>query len=313
MIHAIGSRARVASTLVVLGLAASANAQNDTSLLQFQVRPQGASASAWTTDLTVAPGTIVEFRALVTYTGTAPAVGLAVAQFQPTVSNWTVQDVLQPFRTFGTGTSSSAPTPQNGSVALDSGLYGRVAPHVDAGLASQNALRGHTNNVSGVRYLRIAQTPATNWAGVGPTSGTAQNNNWGGSGGLALGQRAPITIGGVNPDFVEGTVGLEVARFAVRVDGQAQRVLEVSAPAMSVSPPFYAQGQRVFSWHRSLQSNGSVEELVWGTVTIQSALIRVPTPGALALLGMGGLVAGRRRRGTSGESHSLLQRRKPCP
>lgn len=293
--HSVATRARAVGILFALGLAASAYGQGATSRLHYEVRPQGAPSSAWTTDLTVAPGTIVEFRALVTYTGTLPAVGLLSATFQPTVSHWNAAtDALQPFRQFGLGTLLSPLGPQSGSVARDSGEYGRIAPYGSAGISTNNALRGHTNNVvDGVRYLRIAQNNTSNWVGVGPTEGAAAANNFNGAGGIPVGQTPPRLAGSPNINFVAETANVEVARFAIRVDGVDARVLEISTPAAGILRDSLTN-LRQFSWARTLQSEAT--DVVRGAVTVESAIIRVPTPGVVALLGFGGVMAARRRR-----------------
>jgi len=274
----------IVSLVAVAGIAAVASAQTNGSTLRFQVRPQG--GGAWSSAIDATPGSTVEFRALVTYTGTATAVGLASASFQPTVSNWnTATDTLLPFRNVGT-------SPATGGVAADSGQYGRILPYAAAGISTTNALRGHTNNVSGVTYLRIAQNNTTNWVGVGPTSGTAAANNFNGAGGIATGQKpASLVNPDVDPAFDQDTTDIEVIRFAITVGGGADRTLVIDAPQLGIR---FANNVRQFSWFSSLQDNSGIS--VYGTVAVETASIHVPTPGALALLGMGGLMAGRRRR-----------------
>jgi len=277
----------IVSLVAVAGIAAAASAQTNGSTLRFQVRPAGSDASAWTNNLNVTPGTTVEFRALVTYTGSAAAVGLSNASFQPTVSNWnTASDTLLPFRNVGT-------SPSTGGVAADSGQYGRILPYASAGISTTNALRGHTNSVSGVTYLRVAQNNTTNWVGVGPTSGTAASNNFNGAGGIAMGQKPSSLVGPADPAFDADTTDVEVLRLAITVGGATQRTLVVDAPQLGIGRDA-TSGLRRFSWFSSLADTAGSS--VFGAVTVETASITVPTPGALALLGMGGLVAGRRRR-----------------
>ena len=272
----------IVSLVAVAGIAAAASAQTDGSTLRFEVRQAGGE---WASSVDVLPGSTVEFRALVSYTGSAAAVGLSNAAFQPTVSNWnTATDTLLPFRNVGT-------SPATGGVAADSGQYGRILPYAAAGISTANALRGHTNNVSGVTYLRIAQNNTTNWVGVGPTTGTAAANNFNGAGGIATGQKPGPLVGDTDPAFVNDTTDVEVIRFGLTIGG-ADRTLIVDAPQSGIG---LFNGVRRFAWFSSTADfSGSA---VYGAVVVTSAAINVvPTPGALALLGMGGLMAGRRRR-----------------
>lgn len=272
----------IVSLVAVAGIAAVASAQTNGSTLVMQVRALGGD---WASSVDVLPGATVEFRALVSYTGSAAAVGLSNAAFQPTVSNWNPgTDTLLPFRNVGT-------SPATGGVAADSGQYGRILPYAAAGISTVNALRGHTNNVAGVTYLRIAQNNTTNWVGTGPTSGTAAANNFNGAGGIATGQKPAPLVGGSDPAFVQDTSDVEVVRFGLTIGG-AERTLVVDAPQLGIG---LASGLRRFSWFSS--TGDLAGSSVFGSVEVSSASINVvPTPGAFALLGMGGLMAGRRRR-----------------
>jgi hypothetical protein len=273
----------IVSLVAVAGIAAVASAQTNGSTLVMQVRALGGD---WASSVDVLPGATVEFRALVSYTGSAAAVGLSNAAFQPTVSNWNPgTDTLLPFRNVGT-------SPATGGVAADSGQYGRILPYAAAGISTVNALRGHTNNVAGVTYLRIAQNNTTNWVGAGPTSGTAAANNFNGAGGIATGQKPAPLVGGTDPAFEQDTTDVEVVRFGLTVGGTEDRSLVVDVPQLSIG---LFNGIRRFSWFSS--TGDLAGSSVYGTVEVSSATINVvPTPGALALLGMGGLMAGRRRR-----------------
>lgn len=272
----------IVSLVAVAGIAAVASAQTDGSTLKFEVRQAGGE---WASSVDVLPGATVEFRALVTYTGSSAAVGLSNAAFQPTVSNWNpATDTLLPFRNVGT-------SPATGGVAADSGQYGRILPYAAAGISTVNALRGHTNNVAGVTYLRIAQNNTTNWVGVGPTTGTAAANNFNGAGGIATGQKPGPLVGGTDPAFVQDTTDVEVIRFGLTIGG-ADRTLVVDAPQAGIG---LFNGIRRFSWFSST-ADFAGSSVYGGVEVITAAINVVPTPGALALLGMGGLMAGRRRR-----------------
>ncbi len=273
----------IVSLVALAGIAAVAAAQNGTTL-RWEVRQLG--TDAWSTNLNVLPGSTVEFRALSTYTGSIPAFGISALVFQPTVSNWnSATDTLLPFRNVGT-------SPATGGVVAGSGNYGRIIPFAVAGISTTNALRGHTNLVAGINYLRVAQNNTTNWVGVGATSGTAGANNTNGAGGIALGNKPFGQVNPlVDPPYSQETQNVEVLRLAITLGGTADRTLTVDAPL----PGHRAvNGVRSVNWHASATDNIG---LVTGAVTIETALINVvPTPGALALLGLGGLVTARRRR-----------------
>jgi len=282
------------AVIALAGLATGLNAQTNDSVLRFEVREVG--QTDWSTAVDVAPGTVVEFRGVLTYTGSAPAVGLQRANFQPTVSNWTGADVLQPFRAWGVSTLPTPPGVPASGVAANSGEYGRILPYAFAGISQVNALRGHTNNVAGINYLRVAQADATNWVGVGPTTGVDASNNFNGVLGLALGQRPPSISGQADPNFVQETTDVEVVRLAIQVNGGTTRTLVVDAPIEGFSAASINSDIRGVAWYTSLQSTGAPGSLTWGSVTIAPAMIRVPNPGTLAIVGFTALLAPRRRR-----------------
>lgn len=282
----------IAGIVALAGLATMASAATT---IQYQVRPVGGT---WSSDITVAPGTQVEFRCLVSFTGgtlsqsdgfggfyTGPAYGFGGVNSQPTVSNWTAADSIAPFLSTGAPAASSV-------ADFDaSGLYGRKAwASGNSGITAANALKAHTNNVvSGVRYLRIAQTPATNWIGVG-----SANNNVNGASSIPDAQTGPAN----NANFVAVTQNVEIHRFKITVNGAAARDLQVTThlgsmfqTSSTATPPL----ARYVQWHLDTGGATSVPANDYD-ITIVPAMIHVPTPGAIALLGLGGLVAGRRRR-----------------
>jgi hypothetical protein len=283
----------IAACTALVASAGTASAQLATSRLRFEVRALGGGgggAGPWSTAITVEPGTTVEFRALVSYTGTVPVFGFFSGAFQPTVSNWRPEsDTLQPFRTTGGG-----PT---GGVAANSGEYGRINPFADPGISSSNALRGHTNNVvGGIRYLRIAQNNATNWAGVGAQFGTSQANNFSGSGGVAVAQRAPFLLPAGQPGFEPANFDVELTRFAFTPGSTGTiREMEVGTPAESILKADATDNVRAFVWFN--QVNARPTDTAYGAVTILPANVTViPAPGVLAGLGLAGVLACRRRR-----------------
>jgi hypothetical protein len=291
-----GSSARVRSGLLVAAAvsasaiaATAAHAQLATSRLDYQVRIPG--STNWSSSVTAQPGDRVEFRALVSYTGSVPVFGFKDAGIQPVVSHWVPgNDVLLPFRTTGGGVA--------GGVDLDSGEYGRIRPFAGPGISTTNALRGHTNNViDGVRYLRIAQNRATNWVGVGPTSGSAQANNFSGSGGVQLGQFAPQSVFRTPETlpFDGRTQDVEVIRFGITIGTEIGRTMEVTTPAAGILRTPTTANLRAFNWFDRPDARDN--DRVFGAVTVVPATIRVvPSPGVGALAAMGLIVVAARRR-----------------
>ncbi len=290
----------VVSMVAIAGLAAVANAQA-TSNLAFQVRQfvDGQAANAnWGSSVTAAPGSRVEIRAVVSWIGggDGPA-ALSGAIFQPTVSNWNAAaDSLQDSNTTpgqggGVGNFIQSGGGPTGGVTEDSGNYGRVVPFSFAGIGTSAALRGHVNNVGGVNYLRIAQNTATNWAGVG--SSTSASNNVTGALGVPCVQKPLPQLTGTDPAPSVGNQGIVVFKFAINIGDVAGREsMTVSAPAESIRELVAGQ-LRGFTWFSSTTLNTAD---IQSPVSVSDATITIPTPGALALLGLGGLAVARRRR-----------------
>ncbi len=276
----------IVGMVAVAGIAAIASAQ---STLVFQVRTAGSSDS-WASSINALPGQSVEFRALISYTGTTAPAGLATANMQPTVSNWNLNapgDTLNAFANLGG--NSAAP----GAIGITN-PYGRISPFAAAGVSTTNILRGHTNNViMGIPYRRGAQNTPTNWVGVGATSGVTAANNFNSAGGISVGQ-APFSLSTPAAPFSFQLVDIEVLRLAITLGSDTSlRTMEVDAPLLGLrrNP---TTGLREFAWFRTQAEN--IAGLQTSIITTTAFINVVPTPGALALLGLGGIVAVRRRR-----------------
>jgi hypothetical protein len=115
--------------------------------------------------------------------------------------------------------------------------------------------------------------------------------------GVVAGQASRINAvtGLVNTFYAGGTSNLVVFRGALNLsDSTAERTLTLSSAAGSqdrVGAANSADDNRFANWFTS-DFGGSFRS----GVVVSSASIVVPTPGALALVGLGGLVAARRRR-----------------
>jgi uncharacterized protein (TIGR03382 family) len=277
----------IASIVAAAGIASMANAQ----ITQMDVQTSLDGVNWAGGNRNVNPGTTVQFRYKVSFNlngTTATPTGFASLTFQPTVSNWGGTDTLNAFATSGNNTNG-------GAVTEASGQFGRIIPFASTGATTSDPYRGHTQTVSGTNFLRIARTTITNWVGQGLTSGTSAANNFNGAGGLACVQKAfSLVVPGTDPAFNSAISNVVIAKFSMTLGGDAAaRVLTVSAPTDGMSRNT-TTGAREASWFTSNSDNfGALK----GTVQVADATLTiVPAPGAMALLGMGGLVALRRRR-----------------
>jgi uncharacterized protein (TIGR03382 family) len=279
----------IASLVAVAGMSVAANAVVNTSVV-FQTSANGTDWFGGTHDY--AAGTQVMARALVTYTGTGTPFGLASMVFQPTVSNAAATDVMSPFINGGVGSNTSTPLGVLvGGQATDTTSFGRLSPWGRSATASSSAIRGffHTNpNSDGINYLRIAQAQTTSWIG-GP------GNTTGGSG-VNIAQLSNVGRTTSDPAFNGSLSNVYVFKFGWTTDAAAgERFMTIDAPLAGFGNRNTTTGDReVYWWGDMNEASGSVR----GTATVTTAIahIVVPTPASLALLGLGGLAVGRRRR-----------------
>lgn len=281
----------IASLVAVAGMSVAANAVVNTSIV-MQVSTNG---TTWSNNVNVNPGSQVYIRTLVSYTGLASPVGLASFVFQPTVSNATAGDSVLPFINGGVGSNTSTPLGVlTGSQLTDTTSFGRVSPWGRSATSSTSALHGffHVNpNGDGINYIRIAQLQVTSWIG-----GTG--NTTGGSG-VPISQLSDVGRTTDDPAFNGTLQNIYAFKFGLQLDSattppSAPRVMTVDAPAGGFGNRNSTTGDREIYWFTSTaEATGSTR----GTALVTPATITVvPTPASLALLGLGGLVVGRRRR-----------------
>jgi uncharacterized protein (TIGR03382 family) len=234
-----------------------------------------------------------------------------------------------PYLTPTSGTNGGAPVP-NGNYAA--GTYGRVYPMGRTFLDGANAITGflHSNppadqtgrTYAAGTYLRIAQANVPDWF-------NASTNNSGGSG-VAAAQLYVVGRTTADPDFWgnqdltfdpgdppngipaqwsnagnghnERRQNVQLFRFGIDIsDDQTARSLSVDAPiaGQQVSTGtnryigFYtAPGQTNPGLQATFGTGATNSSVVSGLINV----VPIPTPATLALLGLGGLVVGRRRR-----------------
>lgn len=289
----------IGSMLAVAGIAMAANAQDTT--IRYEASADG--GNTWSSSVNALPGTQVQVRARVIWSGSTPVFGLSQVIFQPVVSNWTGADAL--ITTPGTpngngigpvGGSRSTPI---GTVDDAPGVFGRITPFGANASTTSTYLRGHVGTGTAAGLLRISRADVTNWIGVGATSGAAAANNWNGAGGVGIAQIASVSRLATDPAFNDSS-DVVVFKFGFTLGSStAARSLDVSTPLNGINRETSATGGnfgRVFaSWFTT--STAAQGTRFYDSIGSVGATINVvPAPGALALIGLGGLVATRRRR-----------------
>jgi hypothetical protein len=270
----------IASLVAVAGIAAAANAVVNTRI-EMLVSSDG---SAFGSEVTVAPGSTVQVLVSVTYIGTASPLGLASFVFQPTVSNFGASSGLA-FANGGAGSNTSTPS---GVISDTAGQYGRISPWGRTSLGTAQAITNFNNNSVGQpagSWLRIAQRQVTAWiGGAGNTSGGS---------GVPIAQLANVGRTTNDPAFNPSLSNVHVFRFGFTVDAAATLDMTVDAPLNGFGNFNSTTQERECRWWADMNENtGSIA----GTALVMPGTVHVPSPASIALLGLGGLAIGRRRR-----------------
>lgn len=263
----------VSALVLSAGIAASANAASTNLVFEASV-----NGGAYATGLqNVNPGDTVRVQMRVVLSNVADANGAAVSTTATgglagisgfvNANNW-ADEVLSPWSpTQGQLPSFEYPVGGPGAYTGDPATaLGRIAPFGSAG-----ALQDPT---------------------VAVNSGTLTLGNSFGPGGImSIGQLGGPQALDVNFDtfFVQGyDVSVFRFEFTVGSAGATDRTISVG-----MSNILNNRG----IWYRSAASSTAVNNVLMGSISTADLLISaVPSPASLALLGLGGLVAGRRRR-----------------
>jgi len=156
-------------------------------------------------------------------------------------------------------------------------------------------LTGNANE----EFVRIAQANITNWVGVGATSGSTAANNWNGNGGVSVAQIAPGTRLPTDPAY-NSSNDVVVFRFGFTLgSATAARTLAIDTPTTGLGRETNTTtgryGDLYASWFTSTAAAQGTR--FYNDIGVEGASVNVvPAPASLARLGLGGLVAGRRRR-----------------
>jgi len=265
---------KVLGSLLVAGLAISANAQvSQRSQFAVQLSTDGVT---WTDTLSVNPSinSRVYGRVVVSWVGNGAADPLFLngCRFQPTGAGWSTAggDAVMAF---------NATTKVTAGYTAGSEVLGRVF-----GATTVSAITAHQYAFGGSNYLRFAETAATNHPGQGAT-----NNNVNGASGincsnntlspqLGISNVALFTWGMTFSATRTGSMSWSIPQEAMRTSGT------------TANPP----STRSATWVTSTSPFTTVEAPTLDT--LGATLSFVPAPSAAALLGLGGLAAGRRRR-----------------
>lgn len=261
------------SLLVVAGMAMTANAQV-AQRTQFEIE-LSTDGTTWTNNLEVNPSinSRVFARVHVSYVanGTTAPLFFNGGRSQPLAAGWNQAggDTVLPFNATGRVVADFGANP----------TLGRVF-----GATTVSAVTAHQYAFGGTNYLRFAETAATNHPGQG--SGT--NNVTGGAGvntsnntlSPQLGiSELPLFVWGMSFSATRsGSMSFTIPQEGFRTSGS------------TANPP----NTRSATWVTSSSPFTTVEAPTLDT--IGATLTFVPAPGAAALLGLGGLVVGRRRR-----------------
>lgn len=328
----------IVSLLAVAGMATVASAQTyegnfgpggianqpTTGAQPAVVRFQVWDGAAWTNSVNTVPGGRVEWRVVVSYTGTRTDLnGLGDMGYQPVIGNADndgVQDTIGAYLDGGLSGNAA------GAGGTPAGLLGLTA----AGLAEANS----GAQLTGYGRVRFGSTAAN----ATSTSTLTSFRHTAGSNGAPAGSFIrlagqwvsswPIAIDGALANLPDGSSpALRVSRGVIASQLSQNSAGTFFAPGVSDLTIFRqafiagdALGQRTLStfiesFRRAATGAGSTDNrryIAWQTgpndggagatghrtaFSIEGATINViPTPGAVALLGLGGLLAARRRR-----------------
>jgi hypothetical protein len=282
------------------------------SVMRFQVW----NGTEWTNEVSVLPGSRVEWRVTVSYTGANTNIfALAAARYQPTISNWDNDggtiDRLGAWRNGGISgqppggafgmlddAEGSGHQPLETYSRYNHGFVG-MGPHVDNTMTSF-LHQGGSGGAPAGSWLRIAGSFVTTWPRDGTLPWTVNDGNR-----ILRGvgaEQVPFTHTGPHPNFVPGTQDLVLLRQAVTLSEDASlRTLEITTGEWSMLRAGGVNSQdnrRYIVWHDD--PNATTFTGPRTSVLFESALIHVvptiPAPGS-AFVGVGAcLLAARRRR-----------------
>jgi len=307
----------IVSLVALAGVAGIANAQVQQepigATLRYQVAVNG---GAWGSNVEIAPGDRVEWRAVLTYTGATGPVALGRVYYQPVFSNvdngalnGAGTDNLGAWRNGGNSGQGNTTLAQGLLSAAEGANSGALADYgrVQFGFTSRSTTAGSSGSLTGIRHSSDGGSPAGNFIRIAGTN----NGTWypasQPNGSVALNNQ--ILWGVVSDNnsatstwFAAGTQNVVIFRQAFIASADtalANRTVTLNSEAATLQRAGGSSGTddtRFMTWANAGEGGSTATTRVGVAYEGATITIVVPAPGAVALLGLGGLVAGRRRR-----------------
>ncbi len=308
----------VLSLMAVAGMAAAASAQtyeSGTASVIFEV--YDSASSSWTNSVNIVSGQTAEWRVRVQYTGSSSLNGLGEMWWQTQFSNADNTGAGASADQVGAGqglASGNNSAPSNMVPTADGnnggalGLYGRVFP---LGLAATNAASSnvmsvfrHSAGANGApagEWIRLAGSGSSTWAPdmASTSAGTTTAN----TSLLLRGIQSNQTSQAGAPTQHTESLNVVVFRGSFTASDDASvRTVNVGTDERflrRVGGNTSNDNRRYIAWQTNSgdTGTGATGLRTFNNLFSSAAInINVPTPGAMALMGLGGLIAARRRR-----------------
>jgi len=255
----------------------------------------------WSTSMVATPGTRIEYRVVLDYTGTrSDLFALGEALFQPTIRNAGLAALGATYLPNG------ALTQADGASIMALPQYGRVGylrpgtTPVNSNMMTNFRHTGGFNGAPPGDWMRVAGSFVSQWPRALPsgTDVTADDINR-----LLRGIACTQLPQSVSPtDHITGTTGLVLFRGATTFEPTDGFMMEFSTFRESlrrwggVSGASEPDDRRYIAWQTGPTDSGSGLTGHRTGVVIQSAIVVIPAPGAAAVACVGLVLASRRRR-----------------
>ncbi|MFO0832653.1 MAG: PEP-CTERM sorting domain-containing protein [Phycisphaerales bacterium] len=297
----------IVSMVAVAGIAGIASAQVEANAGRLTFQVYNPATSSWGSSIDAAPGQQVEVRVVASYVGTRTDLfAMGEVLYQPTFSNadntgaGAQADQIGAWRNGGASGNSVANsmlTEAEGNQGTALADYGRVRFGGTATAATGSNLmtsfRHNSDNGSPAgSWIRIAGNFVTSWPGAIPTTTDAAHIN-----SILRGISSMQQSQALAPTFhVVGTTNVIFRQAIILSDDATARSLQFSSfieSARRVGGTTSTDDTRYMSWQTGSADSGTYRT---GVTYVPATINVVPTPASMALLGLGGLVAARRRR-----------------